>query len=67
MVQAIRLAEHLGAIHVVLEIDSHLLMLALNKREADASSMVPDEFKFEIRTNFSLYDVVACNMNWIAE
>jgi ribonuclease HI len=30
-VHALRLAEHLGAIYVILEMDSHLLMLALNR------------------------------------
>jgi ribonuclease HI len=61
-VQALRLAEHLGAIHVILEMDSQLLMLALNRREADASSqaLIIDDLKFQIRTNYSLCDVVAC-------
>jgi ribonuclease HI len=36
-VQAIQLAEDLGVIRVVLETVSQLLMMALNKREADAS------------------------------
>jgi ribonuclease HI len=61
-VQALRLAEQLGVIHVVMETDSQLLMLALNRREADASAqaLILDELKFQIRTNFSFCDVVAC-------
>ncbi|CAM0873789.1 unnamed protein product [Alopecurus aequalis] len=61
-VQAVRLAEHLGAIHVVLETDSQLLMLALNRREADASPLgvIIDELKFQFRTTFSSCDLVSC-------
>jgi ribonuclease HI len=61
-VKALRLAEHLGAICVVLETDSQLLMLALNRRGPDASpqAMIIDDLKFQIRTNYSLCDVVAC-------
>jgi hypothetical protein len=45
-----------------METDSQLLMLALNRREADASAqaLILDELKFQIRTNFSFCDVVAC-------
>jgi hypothetical protein len=61
-VKAIQLVEHLGVIHAVLETDSELLMLALNNQETDASTqaLILDEFKFQIRTNFSFCDVVAC-------
>ena len=61
-VQAVRLAEHLGAIHVVLETDSQLLMLALNRREADVSpiGVTIDELKFQLRTVFSSCDVISC-------
>jgi ribonuclease HI len=48
---AVRLAEQLSAIRVVLETDSQLLMMALSRREADASTLavVLDELKFCIR------------------
>jgi ribonuclease HI len=61
-VKAIQLAEHLGVIHAVLETDSELLMLALNNRKTDASAqaLILDELKFQIRTNFSFCNVVAC-------
>jgi ribonuclease HI len=61
-VEAFCLAEHLGAIRVVLETDSQLLMLALNRREPDASpqAMIIDDLKFQIRTNYSFCEVVAC-------
>jgi hypothetical protein len=47
-VQAVRLAEYLGAINVVLETDSQLLMLALNRRDANVSplGLIIDELKF---------------------
>ena len=38
-VHAFQLVEHLGAIHVILETDSQLLMLALNRRQADVSTL----------------------------
>ena len=58
---ALQLAEQLGAIHVVLETDSQLLMVALNKREADVSplAMILEDLKFQLRTNFALCNVVA--------
>jgi hypothetical protein len=62
VVQAVRLAEQLGAIHVVLETDSQLLMAALNNRQADASPLgvIIDDLKFQIRTSFSSCAILAC-------
>jgi ribonuclease HI len=61
-VQAVRLAEYLGAINIVLETDSQLLMLALNRRDADVSplGLIIEELKFQIRTTFTSCDIVFC-------
>jgi ribonuclease HI len=61
-VQAVRLAEYLGAINVVLETDSQLLMLAFNRRDADVSplGLIIEELKFQIRTTFTSCDTVFC-------
>jgi ribonuclease HI len=62
VVQAVRLAEYLGAVHTVLETDSQLLMSALNRREADVSPLgvIIDELKFQISTTFTSCDTVFC-------
>jgi ribonuclease HI len=60
--QAIRPAESLGTIHIVLETDSELLMLALNRRGLDPSpvGVAIDDLKAQLRTSFSSTSVVFC-------
>jgi hypothetical protein len=60
--QAIRLAESLGTIHIVLETDAELLMLALNRRGADPSPLgvAIDDLKTQLHTSFSSVNVVFC-------
>ncbi|KAM0884670.1 hypothetical protein ACQ4PT_030834 [Festuca glaucescens] len=61
-VQAVSLAEQMGVIHIDIEMDSQLLMLALNRREADTSpqAVTLDDLKYQLRTTFSRYNVLAC-------
>jgi ribonuclease HI len=61
-VQALRLVEHLGAIRIILESDSQLLINALNSRQANSSSLgvIIDELRFEISTIFSSCNVIWC-------
>jgi ribonuclease HI len=62
VVQTVRLAEQLGVIHAILETDSQLLMMALNKDCADASplSVIINDLKFNIMTKFASCDVRSC-------
>jgi ribonuclease HI len=59
---AVQLAEQLGVIHIVLGTDSQLLMMALNKRGADASplSVIIDDLKFQFSTKFASCTITFC-------
>jgi ribonuclease HI len=61
-VQAVRLAESIGAMRIELETDSQLLMLALNRRDADTSRLgvIIDDLKLQLRLSFSYYAVTFC-------
>jgi ribonuclease HI len=61
-VQAVRLADSLGAIRIVLETDSQLLVLALNRNEADSSRLgvIIDDLKMQLRLSFSSFEINFC-------
>jgi ribonuclease HI len=64
--KVIRFAESLGTLHIVLETDSELLMLTMNRQGADLCpvGVAIDDLKAQLRISFSSYDVISCKRDF---